>query len=95
MNNVYSIRLLITANDFVSRYCGEEFAVILTEKSKSESFQLVDTIRANISQMIHSEMNHKPVTVSIGMCSYEVGLGKEPFSKLLIKPKRTARTRLL
>lgn len=74
-------KLNVTANDFVSRYGGEEFAVILTEKSKSESFQLVDTIRANISQMIHPEMNHKPVTVSIGMCSYEVGLGKEAFFK--------------
>lgn len=71
----------VTADDFVSRYGGEEFAVILTEKTKHESFQIVDTIREMISQMIHPEMNHQPATVSIGMCSYEAGLGKEAFFK--------------
>lgn len=75
------LKLNVTTDDFVSRYGGEEFAVILTEKNKSESFQLVDTIRANVSQMIHPEMGHKPVTVSVGMCSYEAGLGKETFFK--------------
>lgn len=71
----------VTKDDFVSRYGGEEFAVILTGKSELESFTLVDQIRSTISDMVHPEMDHQPVTISIGMCSYEVGLGKENFFK--------------
>ncbi|WP_079504934.1 GGDEF domain-containing protein [Mesobacillus jeotgali] len=75
------LKLNVTPDDFVSRYGGEEFAVILTEKGKKDSFQLVDEIRANISEMVHPEMDNKPVTVSVGMCSYEAGLDKENFFK--------------
>ncbi|CEG21489.1 putative diguanylate cyclase YcdT [Planococcus massiliensis] len=92
-------KLNATTDDFVFRYGGEEFAVILTAKNKTESFQVMDKIRADISRLTHSEMDHKSVTVSIGMCSYEVGLGKEAFFKAadnsLYKAKRNGKNQTI
>lgn len=75
------LKLNVTPVDFVSRYGGEEFAVIFTEKNKHVSYQLIDSIRSTISEIVHPEMEHKPVTISVGMCSYVAGLGKESFFK--------------
>ncbi|MGJ7912554.1 GGDEF domain-containing protein [Neobacillus sp. LXY-1] len=76
------IKAHITLNDFASRYGGEEFSVIFTEKSIAESFALTEQLRKSVSQMIHEELDHKAVTVSIGLSSYDRGRGKENFFKM-------------
>jgi diguanylate cyclase (GGDEF)-like protein len=73
------LKVHITPNDFASRYGGEEFAVIFTEKSIHESYELIEHFRKSVSSIIHEELNNKPVTVSIGMSSYTKGRGKECF----------------
>jgi diguanylate cyclase (GGDEF)-like protein len=75
------IKAHVTQDDFVSRYGGEEFAVIFTDKNKDESYLLLEQIRIEICSMEHQELNNQAVTVSIGMCSYSKGLGKERFFK--------------
>ncbi|WP_410512168.1 GGDEF domain-containing protein [Paenibacillus sp. BR2-3] len=68
---------MIGLNDFAARYGGEEFAVIFTDKNYPEAYAGVEELRASIEQMEHPYAGGKPVTVSIGLCNYEVGLGKE------------------
>jgi diguanylate cyclase (GGDEF)-like protein len=68
---------MIGLNDFAARYGGEEFAVIFTDKSLMEAYATVDELRACFERMEHSYAGGKPVTVSIGLCNYDAGLGKE------------------
>lgn len=75
------IKSHITPNDFASRYGGEEFAVIFTEKSIHESYELIEHFRKSVSSLLHEELNNKSITVSIGMSSYTKGRGKECFFK--------------
>lgn len=75
------IKAHVTLDDFVSRYGGEEFAVILTDKSTDEAYALIEQIRLSIGGIIYQELNNQAVTVSIGMCPYRKGLGKENFFK--------------
>lgn len=59
------------------RYGGEEFAVLLFEKSFEEAYTLMDWIRHMLSETLHEEMEHGAVTVSIGLKSYAEGATKE------------------
>ncbi|MFD0697502.1 GGDEF domain-containing protein [Paenibacillus sp. GCM10027628] len=64
-------------NDFAARYGGEEFAVIFTEKSTEEVHEIVERIRWHVSQNKYDELNGQAVTISIGLCEYQKGMGKE------------------
>jgi len=68
---------MVGLNDFAARYGGEEFAVIFTDKSLMEAYATVDELRACFERMEHPYAGGKPVTVSIGLCNYDAGLGKE------------------
>jgi two-component system cell cycle response regulator len=68
---------LIGLNDFAARYGGEEFAVIFTDKSFQEAGAATEYMRLAISQMEHPYAGGKPITVSIGLCDYQLGDGKE------------------
>lgn len=67
----------IGLNDFAARYGGEEFAVIFTDKSFTEAWEAVEELRINIAQMEHLYAGSRPITVSIGLCDYKLGDGKE------------------
>jgi diguanylate cyclase (GGDEF)-like protein len=58
--------------DFVGRYGGEEFMVILPDSNESSALQVAESIRANITSM-NVEHEQSPiasnVTVSIGVAS--------------------------
>ena len=69
--------VVIGLNDFAARYGGEEFAIIFTDKTLAEAYSYVEDIRVSIAEMEHSYAGGRPVTVSIGLCNYEPGLGKE------------------
>lgn len=71
----------VTANDVVSRYGGEEFAVIFTEKTKEETHEIAERIRYNISKLEHKELEQAHITVSIGLQTYTKGSAKEIFFK--------------
>ncbi|MEW9698118.1 GGDEF domain-containing protein [Paenibacillus sp. SI8] len=64
-------------NDFAARYGGEEFAVIFTEKHTAEVFEILERIRWHISQTKYEELSGQIVTISIGLCEYLKGSGKE------------------
>lgn len=68
---------MIGLNDFGARYGGEEFAVIFTDKSYEEAYSSADKLRIVIEQMKHPYAGGKPITVSIGLCDYRLGYGKE------------------
>lgn len=67
------------SNDIVARYGGEEFALLFTEKSFQEVYDLVEEIRTNIASTSHEVLNGLNVTVSIGLNQYTPGMGKENF----------------
>ncbi|QUL56549.1 GGDEF domain-containing protein [Paenibacillus tritici] len=71
------VNSLIGLNDFAARYGGEEFAVIFTDKSYQETYAAVEEMRRSIAAMTHPYAGNKPITVSIGLCHYQLGDGKE------------------
>ncbi|WP_151735305.1 GGDEF domain-containing protein ['Paenibacillus yunnanensis' Narsing Rao et al. 2020] len=68
---------MIAPNDFAARYGGEEFAVIFTDKSFHEALSTAEELRAGIARMEHPYAGGKQITVSIGICDYVAGDGKE------------------
>jgi diguanylate cyclase len=71
------IRSKTGSNDIVARYGGEEFALLFTEKSFQEVYDLMEEIRATIASTNHEALEGLPVTVSIGLNTYTPGMGKE------------------
>lgn len=65
------------SNDIVARYGGEEFALLFTEKSYQEVYDLVEQIRIGIASTYHEVLKGFAVTVSIGLNPYTPGMGKE------------------
>lgn len=61
----------IGSDDFAARYGGEEFVIILTAKPLEDSRQIMEKILTGIASLPISEMENKPVTVSIGMHDYD------------------------
>jgi diguanylate cyclase (GGDEF)-like protein len=66
-----------SSNDIVARYGGEEFALLFTDKSFQEVYDLVEEIRVSIASTNHEALKGLPVTVSIGLNTYTPGMGKE------------------
>lgn len=93
------IRHSLAADDFAARYGGEEFAVIIADKSAEMAYRAAESIRLAIAGELHDELNGQPVTVSIGVCAYEPGLGKESLFKgadaALYKAKRSGKNRTI
>jgi diguanylate cyclase (GGDEF)-like protein len=59
--------------DWVCRYGGEEFAIVLPKTSKKEAFLIAERLREKIESQPfgHEEiMTHKKLTVSIGIASF-------------------------
>ena len=86
--------------DFVGRYGGEEFVVILPETSKGDAWTLLDKIRAAIATT-GFRFSDQPVTItlSIGMSQFAEGdSGESVFAradKLLYQAKHDGRNRCL
>ncbi|WP_144415182.1 GGDEF domain-containing protein [Paenibacillus durus] len=68
---------MIGPNDFAARYGGEEFAIIFTDKDPEEAYALVEELRSDIAGMEHPYAGGRRITVSIGLCRYCMGDGKE------------------
>jgi diguanylate cyclase (GGDEF)-like protein len=67
----------VMANDFVARYGGEEFAILFTEKTINEVFDLLEQIRTAVAENTFDELEGNSVTLSGGLSEYVSGAGKE------------------
>ena len=89
-----------SAEGTICRYGGEEFSIILPERTKEEAFALSEAIRQRIEKepfFLRREKTH--VTLSIGVASFpEDGLVKEVLLKqvdgALYRAKREGRNRV-
>jgi diguanylate cyclase (GGDEF)-like protein len=62
--------------DFIGRYGGEEFAVILPETSLEQAFEVAERIRCQISdRLIVNDSTNLQVTVSLGIATLKAGMG--------------------
>ena len=59
-------------NDFVCRYGGDEFAIILNKCSAEDAIKKLDAIRRKINFVI-DELEIDEVTISFGLTEYENG----------------------
>ncbi|MFD1773288.1 GGDEF domain-containing protein [Paenibacillus rhizophilus] len=88
----------ISLNDFAARYGGEEFAIIFTDKSLEDAYALAEVLRSGIAGMVHPYAGGKPITVSIGLCPYRAGDGKELLfrrtDEALYQAKRSGKNRV-
>lgn len=59
------------ATDLAARYGGEEFAVVLTNTSSTQAYQVAQRILTTINQLgiVHEKSEHQIVSVSIGLCT--------------------------
>lgn len=89
----------IGLNDFAARYGGEEFAIIFTDKSLGESYVLMEELRQCIARMEHPYAGGQSITVSIGVCRYVPGDGKEMLFRqaddALYHAKRTGKNKVM
>lgn len=88
--------------DFVCRYGGEEFAIILPNGSKKDAMVIAERIRSNIQQYHFEAQGGHPaqnITVSIGVASFpEDGTNKAELigaaDEALYKAKRDGKNRV-
>lgn len=64
------IQSLVSTNDFVARYGGEEIAILFIDKSLDQSFSILENIRLSIAQTNFLELKGRYITVSGGLSSY-------------------------
>ncbi|TYP79173.1 diguanylate cyclase [Paenibacillus methanolicus] len=87
------------ADDFVSRYGGEEFAVLCAGKHMSRVIEQMEAMRQAISEMTHEQLNGEAVTVSIGVRKLEAGMSREELfhqaDMALYQAKRTGKNRTI
>ncbi|GEM05662.1 hypothetical protein HMI01_26500 [Halolactibacillus miurensis] len=70
----------VTENEIVSRYGGEEFAVLITSKSINDGYELIESIRKKIAHLENDEIN-RAITVSIGFQPLSKDLSQTQFFK--------------
>jgi diguanylate cyclase (GGDEF)-like protein len=75
--------------DYVCRYGGEEFTIILPDTEKGEAFLIAERLRADIERhpFIHEEiLPNKRLTVSLGLASFPAD-GNSPASLIASSDK--------
>jgi diguanylate cyclase len=88
----------VSEHDIVARYGGEEFAILFTEKSFEEAFEITEAIRVKVAALHHQEIQNRLVTVSIGLKNYDFGMKKSDFFKradaLLYEAKESGKNKV-
>ncbi|CAM3486073.1 GGDEF domain-containing protein [Marinicrinis lubricantis] len=90
---------MVTPNDIVSRYGGEEFAVIFMGRSLEECIQNMEDIRKKIESTPIEELEDNPVTISAGISTLQPSEEKDKLFQrvdaLLYKAKRSGKNNLI
>jgi diguanylate cyclase len=64
--------------DFIARFGGEEFMMILTETEADAAFHVADKLRKTVEEAnFHFRENRVPVTISCGLTGYKEGDDKD------------------
>jgi diguanylate cyclase (GGDEF)-like protein len=75
------INAFVDTNDYASRYGGEEFAILFTEKSLHSCLATLELIRKSLEAFKFDDMGSNNVTVSIGIAGANHYRTKEEFFK--------------
>lgn len=90
---------LLQDDDIISRYGGEEYAVIMMNRDTDTIKAQLESIRMEIEAVQYPEMNNKQVTVSIGLHPHVHGEGKEHTFKqadaALYTAKKTGKNKII
>lgn len=57
--------------DYIGRYGGEEFAIVLTNIGIEDAYRIMDDIRNNFSQLLHGGLSAISATFSCGIAQYQ------------------------
>lgn len=60
----------LRATDFIGRYGGEEFAILLRDIVGADAVILTERLRKQVSQLAVAEVDNKQITISIGLAPY-------------------------
>jgi len=93
------LKASIRESDVCGRYGGEEFILILPRSDPSSAIQLAERVRTNIQQLRILEIDHSPVTVSLGIAMLEPSELSESVvlraDKALYEAKEAGRNRVV
>src|SRR5262249_3585831 len=59
--------------DFVARYCGEEFVMLLADYDNTSACRRAEQVRIALSQLPQPRMNGRAITVSFGATEIQPG----------------------
>jgi len=93
------LKTSIRESDVCGRYGGEEFILILPWSDPDSATQLSERVRINIQQLRISEIDHSPVTVSLGIAMFKPSDPSENLvaraDKALYEAKEAGRNRVV
>lgn len=93
------LKASIRVSDACGRYGGEEFILILARSDHSSAVQLAERVRTKIQQLKISEINHSPVTASLGIAILDPSEPNENLvaraDKALYEAKNAGRNRVM
>lgn len=73
-----TLRQRLRKSDFIARFGGEEFVILLPETDAQESLRALETLREAVAQCpFHFRDERVAVTVSIGIASFNTGTAPE------------------
>lgn len=89
----------LRSEDFAGRYGGDEFCVILPNRSLTQTQEIMERLRVVFSQYQHSEAPELNVSLSIGLASYrpdleDAAMWLNEADKALYIAKKTGRNRI-
>lgn len=93
------IKSYIGTDDYASRYGGEEFAIIFTDRDKYKTLEIMEIIRTKFNSITINGMKDERFSVSIGVSEHHKGMSKHTLftnaDKALYKAKKTGKNKTI